>query len=99
MVCCFGFFCGVGGKDFSFFAATTANGTGTVAQGNEAGVANTDQTTENGSASGGSYGTGSINTGNLTEQGNGYEGTPGTGNYNYGEALQKSLLFYELQRS
>lgn len=40
-----------------------------------------------------------LNTGNLTEKGNGYEGTKGTGNFNYGEALQKSLLFYELQRS
>lgn len=39
------------------------------------------------------------NTGNLTETGNGYEGVKGTGTYNYGEALQKSLLFYELQRS
>lgn len=43
--------------------------------------------------------TGILNTGNLTETGNGYEGTEGTGDYNYGEALQKSLLFYELQRS
>lgn len=43
--------------------------------------------------------TGTLNTGNLTETGNGYEGTKGTGKYNYGEALQKSLLFYELQRS
>ncbi|MGN0432408.1 MAG: glycoside hydrolase family 9 protein [Lachnospiraceae bacterium] len=34
-----------------------------------------------------------------TETGNGYEGIEGTGKYNYGEALQKSLLFYELQRS
>lgn len=34
-----------------------------------------------------------------TETGSGYEGTKGTGKYNYGEALQKSLLFYELQRS
>ena len=40
-----------------------------------------------------------LDTGNLTEKGNGYEGVKGTGNYNYGEALQKSLLFYELQRS
>ena len=45
------------------------------------------------------YGTGILDTGNLTETGNGYEGTPGTGDYNYGEALQKSLIFYELQRS
>ena len=42
---------------------------------------------------------GILDTGNLTEEGNGYEGTPGTGDYNYGEALQKSLIFYELQRS
>ena len=40
-----------------------------------------------------------INTGNLTEKGNGYTGIKGTGDFNYGEALQKSLLFYELQRS
>lgn len=40
-----------------------------------------------------------IRTGNLTEKGSGYEGIEGTGKYNYGEALQKSLLFYELQRS
>ena len=40
-----------------------------------------------------------IDTGKLTEKGNGYEGTKGTGKYNYGEALQKSILFYELQRS
>lgn len=42
---------------------------------------------------------GIINTGNLTATGSGYEGTEGTGKYNYGEALQKSLLFYEIQRS
>lgn len=41
----------------------------------------------------------SIDTGSLTEKGNGYEGTKGSGKFNYGEALQKSLLFYELQRS
>ncbi|MGN0327077.1 MAG: glycoside hydrolase family 9 protein [Lachnospiraceae bacterium] len=40
-----------------------------------------------------------IHTGSLTETGNGYEGMEGTGNFNYGEALQKSILFYELQRS
>ncbi len=45
------------------------------------------------------YQTSVINTGNLTETGNGYEGIEGTGDFNYGEALQKSLLFYELQRS
>ena len=40
-----------------------------------------------------------LNTGKLSQEGSGYEGTKGTGKYNYGEALQKSLLFYELQRS
>ncbi|MBP5492154.1 MAG: glycoside hydrolase family 9 protein [Clostridiales bacterium] len=39
-----------------------------------------------------SYAAGTIN-------GDGVEGIPGTGAYNYGEALQKSLMFYELQRS
>ncbi len=45
------------------------------------------------------FGSSSIDTGNLTEEGNGYEGIEGTGDFNYGEALQMSLLFYELQRS
>ena len=45
------------------------------------------------------YGSSYLDTGNLTQTGNGYEGIEGTGDYNYGEALQKSLLFYELQRS
>ena len=41
----------------------------------------------------------SHNVNDLTEKGKGYEGIEGTGDYNYGEALQKSILFYELQRS
>jgi len=45
-------------------------------------------------ASGGAH-----STSGLTEFGRGYEGIEGTGDYNYGEALQKSVLFYELQRS
>ena len=45
-------------------------------------------------ASGGTH-----STEDLTEKGRGYEGIEGTGDYNYGEVLQKSLLFYELQRS
>lgn len=40
-----------------------------------------------------------LNTGNLSAYSTTYEGTKGTGAFNYGEALQKSLLFYELQRS
>ena len=35
----------------------------------------------------------------LTSEGNGSEGVKTTGKFNYGEALQKSILFYELQRS
>lgn len=38
-------------------------------------------------------------TGTLTENAAQYEGIDSTGDFNYGEALQKSLLFYELQRS
>ena len=41
----------------------------------------------------------SINTGELTENATEYEGREGTGEYNYGEALQKAILFYEIQRS
>ncbi len=37
--------------------------------------------------------------GRTSSSGNTYEGTQGKGKFNYGEALQKSLLFYELQRS
>ncbi len=40
-----------------------------------------------------------LDTGNLSENASEYVGTVGTGLFNYGEALQKSLLFYELQRS
>lgn len=35
----------------------------------------------------------------LSEFADEYEGIEGTGSFNYGEALQKSLIFYELQRS
>ena len=45
------------------------------------------------------FGSSYLDTGDLTEEGRGYEGIEGTGDFNYGEALQKSLLFYELQRS
>ena len=59
------------------------------------------ETSGSGAASGytASYGSSYLDTGNLTEEGSGYEGIEGTGDFNYGEALQMSLLFYELQRS
>lgn len=76
-------------------AETDPNAGGNTDAGSLSGAVGAQNTT------GGSVTTGSsvLNTGSLTEQGSGYEGIPGTGNYNYGEALQKSILFYELQRS
>lgn len=47
----------------------------------------------------GNTGSSAINTGNLSELATEYEGREGTGDYNYGEALQKAILFYEIQRS
>ncbi|MCM1298639.1 MAG: glycoside hydrolase family 9 protein [Firmicutes bacterium] len=44
-------------------------------------------------------GSSNIYLGELSELADKYEGTAGTGDFNYGEALQKSLIFYELQRS
>jgi len=58
------------------------------------GNAETAETSSFNGTSGGSH-----STGGLSEYGSGYEGIEGTGKYNYGEALQKSVLFYELQRS
>lgn len=40
-----------------------------------------------------------VGNGKLSENGGGKEGSAGKGSYNYGEALQKALIFYELQRS
>lgn len=42
---------------------------------------------------------GAVGNSKLSESGSGTEGTEGKGSYNYGEALQKALIFYELQRS
>lgn len=58
----------------------------------------------NGSSSGGNGGSAGGGTskptgGGTTSSGNQTEGTQSTGKFNYGEALQKSILFYELQRS
>jgi len=82
---------------------TTTEGSGSVENGDsDASAGQSDDTAGGGAVQGDTVmvmGTSVLNTGNLTETGNGYEGIPGTGDYNYGEALQKSLLFYELQRS
>jgi len=91
------------GKDSSDSDASSSATTTTVAgTAQESGESEQFDESSSGSESTGTSGTnGSVftNTGNLTETGNGYEGIEGTGDYNYGEALQKSLLFYELQRS
>lgn len=51
------------------------------------------------SSSSSSCGSSKPSGGGLTPGGSGTEGEKSTGKFNYGEALQKSLLFYELQRS
>jgi len=90
--------CGCGKADASASgnAAGAAQGTGAAGE-----AAGGDVTAEGGASATvtGSFAQGSFNYGNLSATGSGYEGTVGTGNFNYGEALQKSLLFYELQRS
>ena len=73
-------------------SAVSANGQSVATNGQQSGAGSTANSSVN-------YGTGVIDTGNLTQTGNGYEGIEGTGAYNYGEALQKALIFYELQRS
>ena len=60
-------------------------------------VSESTEASESGGFNGASGGSHSVK--DLTEKGKGYEGIEGTGDYNYGEALQKSILFYELQRS
>ena len=86
------FVVGSGGETLGNAKTTEAdNGNGTTNADNGSDSSSKDDS--------GQSGTGTLDTGNLTEEGNGYEGIVGTGNYNYGEALQKSLLFYELQRS
>lgn len=92
-------------------AGTTAAGTsGTTGTTGGTGSTGSQSTTGGTSGTSGTSGSsrepsstsaaGSKPTGNgLTEAGKGTEGTAATGSYNYGEALQKSLMFYELQRS
>ncbi|PWJ71368.1 endo-1,3(4)-beta-glucanase [Ruminococcaceae bacterium R-25] len=63
----------------------------------ETSVTESSETYASGGFNGASSGTHS--TKDLTEKGKGYEGIEGIGDYNYGEALQKAILFYELQRS
>lgn len=80
-------------------ASVAAESIGTVKTGSESVAASSSASSEVIAPTEGQYGTSKLDTGNLTEKGSGYEGIKGTGKYNYGEALQKSILFYELQRS
>lgn len=58
-----------------------------------------DSTTGNNGSTAPSENQPDINTDDLYANSSQYEGEIGTGNFNYGEALQKSIIFYELQRS
>ncbi|MCR4647751.1 MAG: glycoside hydrolase family 9 protein [Lachnospiraceae bacterium] len=80
-------------------AVTESDGNGNInnAEGEVSGNKDTSDTVNN-DVSDYVSANGLLDTGNLSQKGSGYEGTKGTGKYNYGEALQKSLLFYELQR-
>ncbi len=96
-------------------ADSSAGGTtgSTAAESGSQQSENSSQQDDNGSQTGGSAQGGTSEQGSdassstrpapdstgLSPQGSGYEGEASTGEFNYGEALQKSLLFYELQRS
>ena len=103
---------GTGSGNVSNGSESSSGSTEQLVDNTENGSGNSDSNgSGNNSGSGDSNGSGNgtdspvihtsskLDTGNLTETGSGYEGTKGTGSFNYGEALQKSLLFYELQRS
>ena len=79
---------GTDGSSTSSQAVTSSDGAdGSTPQG--------ETSSPQGNTSGGGFSGGE----GLSMTGSGYEGEEGTGAFNYGEALQKSLLFYELQRS
>ena len=76
----------------------SSSATGSASASSEVSAGNAESSPSSGPSSQ-IFGSSSVDTGNLTEEGRGYEGIEGTGDFNYGEALQMSLLFYELQRS
>ena len=84
-------------------SGSQGNSAGNSDSGNGTGGGTPDGNGNGGTGStGGTGGTGKPNFASgegLSMTGSGYEGEEGTGDFNYGEALQKSLLFYELQRS
>ena len=73
----------------------SGSSTGGIGSSSSTGQGGTGSTAPTGGTSEGSKPSGA----GLSESGSGTEGVKQSGSYNYGEALQKSLLFYELQRS
>ena len=77
-----------------------SDGTGSSsADGNASGSGSSGSENAGGSGSSGTSDSPRPTGNGLTSVGNASEGTVSTGKFNYGEALQKSILFYELQRS
>ncbi len=95
MILCMSLLAACGDKE-ALSDNAAADGSREAVSGQEAGAAPT-QGDGNDAASGSA--SAEQDTGGLTEDAAEYEGIEGSGAYNYGEALQKALLFYELQRS
>ena len=92
--------CGKKNEESGADGLETSDGTSVSDNGNGSG--GDDVGGDGNNVTGGSGNTGKPNFASgegLSMTGSGYEGEEGTGDFNYGEALQKSLLFYELQRS
>lgn len=87
------FFVPEGGSGNTDNGNTPENG----GSGNSGGSGNAGGGSSNGASSGGSGA--NVGDSSLSPSGSGTEGTKSSGKYNYGEALQKAILFYELQRS
>ena len=83
-----------GTSESASYKVVETNDPGTVNSGDENPLPPQNAGTQNGKTAN-SF----TDTGNLSLYADKYEGRKGTGDFNYGEALQKSLLFYELQRS
>lgn len=96
--------CSGGGIEKTSAPESSANSESTSSSENSTESSQSSSTSNNGSSDDSEYVPPTIDnsrpSGNgLSAEGSGYEGVKGTGAFNYGEALQKSLLFYELQRS
>lgn len=93
-------------KTFFGKGKITVENPGTIAEtsetspaGQETETGNTGEKVQNNTVQAGFVSNGINDTGEYTLYATEYEGRKGTGDFNYGEALQKAILFYELQRS